>query len=62
MTFNQTLDFGKRRSGTAVDIRSGAYARTSFLLQASDRVEWVDNFLSVVWWFLLGDAADFKIF
>jgi hypothetical protein len=49
MTSNQTLDFDECRSGTTVDIRSDAYARTSFLLQANDRAEWVDNFLSVVW-------------
>jgi hypothetical protein len=33
MTSNQTLDFDKRRSGTAVDIRLNAYARTSFLFR-----------------------------
>jgi hypothetical protein len=48
MTSNQTLDFDKCRLGTIVDIRSDAYARTSFLLWANDRAECVDNFLSVV--------------
>jgi hypothetical protein len=48
MTFNQTLDFDKQQSGTVVDIRSGAYVRTLFLLWANDRAERVDKFLSVV--------------
>jgi hypothetical protein len=34
----------------------------SFLLWANYHAEWVDSFLSVVLRFLLGDAADFKIF
>jgi hypothetical protein len=62
MASNRTLDFGKRQSGTAVDTQSDAYGKTSFLLRANDRVERVDNFLSSVRHFFLGDAADFKIF
>jgi hypothetical protein len=62
MTSNQTLDFDKRRSNTAIYIRSGAYARALFLLRANNRADWVDKFLFVVRWFLLGDATDFKIF
>jgi hypothetical protein len=33
-----------------------------FLLRVNDRAERVDSFMSVVQWFLLGDATDFKIF
>jgi hypothetical protein len=33
-----------------------------FFLQANDRAERVDSFLSIVRRFLLGDALDFKIF
>jgi hypothetical protein len=62
MASDQTLDFGNRRSGTAVDIRSDTYARISFLLRTNDRAERVDNFLFGVRQFLLRDAADFKIF
>jgi hypothetical protein len=36
--------------------------KVSFFLQANDRAEGVDSFLSVVRWFLPGDASDFKIF
>jgi hypothetical protein len=45
MASDRTLDFGKRQSGIAVDIRSNTYVSTSFLLHANDRVEHVDNFL-----------------
>jgi hypothetical protein len=62
MAPDQTLDFVKRRSGTAVDIRSDTYVKTSLLLRANDRVERVDNFLSGVQHFLLEDDVDFKIF
>jgi hypothetical protein len=62
MAYDRTLNFGNHRSGTVVDIQSDTYAKTSFLLQANDRAEWVDNFLFGVWQFLLGDVAYFKIF
>jgi hypothetical protein len=62
MASDRTLNFGNYRPGTVVDIQSSTYASISFLLQANDRAEWVDNFLSGVRQFLLEDAADFKIF
>jgi hypothetical protein len=44
-------------------IRLGTCAKnSSSVLQANDRIERVDSFLSVAWQFLLEDTMDFKIF
>jgi hypothetical protein len=57
------LGSDEHRLGTTTNNTIGCLCQNFlFLLRANDYAERVDNFLSVVQRFLLGDTTDFKIF
>jgi hypothetical protein len=60
---DRTLGFDKCRAGAAVDNTIGHLCQNfPFFFRQTIVLNGLIAFLSVVWKFLLGDAADFKIF